>query len=140
MRLKTSFTFLRNFFVKKNTDKIFIDIDKIKFFLDSNKINYDNVISHRKIHNDDLIGIVNGLFATSNGDGGILPIQILDQILKLETSLRNQTITLKRSSIMTYYDELNLFEDNKIRDYYRTDNGSMYLIDRPLVYDIYNYF
>ena len=70
----------------------------------------------------------------------ILPVQIIDQILKLETALRNQTITLKRSSIMTYYDELNLFEDNKIKNYYRTDNGSLYLIDRPLVYDIYNYF
>jgi hypothetical protein len=70
----------------------------------------------------------------------ILPIQIIDQILRLETSLRNQTITLKRSSIMTYHDEVNLLEDNKIRNYYRTDNGSLYLIDRPLVYDIYNYF
>ena len=70
----------------------------------------------------------------------ILPIQLLDQILKLETSLRNQTITLKRSSIMTYHDEVNLLEDNKIKNYYRTDNGSLYLIDRPLVYDIYNYF
>ena len=70
----------------------------------------------------------------------ILPIQIIDQILRLETGLRNQTVTLKRSSIMTYYDEVNLLEDNKIRNYYRTDNGSLYLIDRPLVYDIYNYF
>jgi hypothetical protein len=41
---------------------------------------------------------------------------------------------------MTHYDEVNLLEDNKIRNYYRTDNGSLYLIDRPLVYDIYNYF
>lgn len=70
----------------------------------------------------------------------ILPIQILDQIMRLETSLINQNITLKRTSIMTHYDEVNLLEDNKIRNYYRTDNGSLYLIDRPLVYDIYNYF
>lgn len=70
----------------------------------------------------------------------ILPVQILDQTLRLETALRNQTITLKNSTIMTYYDEVNLLEDNKIRNYYRTDNGSLYLIDRPLVYDIYNYF
>jgi uncharacterized surface protein with fasciclin (FAS1) repeats len=70
----------------------------------------------------------------------ILPIQLLDQILRLETGLRNQTVTIKNTSIMTYYDEINLLEDNKIRNYYRTDNGSLYLIDRPLVYDIYNYF
>ena len=38
----------------------------------------------------------------------ILPIQLLDQILRVQTSLRNQTITLKKTSIMTHYDEVNL--------------------------------
>jgi len=70
----------------------------------------------------------------------ILPIQLLDQILRVQTSLRNQTITLKKTSIMTHYDEVNLLEDNKILKYYKTDNGSLYLIDRPLIFDIYNYF
>ena len=69
----------------------------------------------------------------------LLPIQLLNQIIRLETSLKNQNITLKNSSIMTYNDEINLFEDNKIQNYYRTDNGSLYLINRPLVFDIYNY-
>lgn len=68
----------------------------------------------------------------------LLPIQLLNQIIRLETSLKNQNITLKNSSIMTYNDEINLFEDNKIQNYYRTDNGSLYLINRPLVFDIYN--
>ena len=68
----------------------------------------------------------------------ILPIQLLDQILRVQTSLRNQTITLKKTSIMTHYDEVNLLEDNKILKYYKTDNGSLYLIDRPLIFDIYN--
>jgi len=70
----------------------------------------------------------------------ILPIQLLDQILRVQTGLRNQTITLKKTSIMTHYDEVNLLEDNKILKYYKTDNGSLYLIDRPLIFDIYNYF
>lgn len=69
----------------------------------------------------------------------ILPIQLLDQIVRLETRLRNQTVTIKNTSIMTYHDEVNLLEDNKILKYIRTDNGSLYLIDRPLVFDIYNY-
>jgi uncharacterized surface protein with fasciclin (FAS1) repeats len=69
----------------------------------------------------------------------ILPIQLLDQIVRLETSLRNQTVTIKNTSIMTYHDEVNLLEDNKILKYIKTDNGSLYLIKRPLVFDIYNY-
>ena len=69
----------------------------------------------------------------------ILPIQLLDQIVRLETGLRNQTVTIKNTSIMTYHDEVNLLEDNKILKYIRTDNGSLYLIKRPLVFDIYNY-
>lgn len=70
----------------------------------------------------------------------ILPIQMLDNILRVQTALRNQTITLKKTSIMTHHDEINLLEDNKILKYYKTDNGSLYLINRPLVFDIYNYF
>jgi|688.fasta_scaffold200986_3 uncharacterized surface protein with fasciclin (FAS1) repeats len=73
-------------------------------------------------------------------NNAILPIQLLDQIIRYETRLRNQTFTIKNTSIMTHVDELNLFEDNKILKYYKTDNGSLYLINRPLVHDIYNYF
>jgi len=69
----------------------------------------------------------------------ILPIQLLDQIISLETRLRNQTITFKNTSIMTHNDEINLYDDNKILKYIKTDNGSLYLINRPLVFDIYNY-
>ena len=72
-------------------------------------------------------------------DYTILPIQLLDQIVRLETSLRNQTVTIKNTSIMSFHDEVNLLEDNKILKYIRTDNGSLYLINRPLVFDIYNY-
>jgi len=72
-------------------------------------------------------------------DRTILPIQIIDQIFRIKTLLRNQYVTIKNSSIMTYYDELNLLEDNKITKYIKTDNGSIYFINRPLVFDIYNY-
>ena len=69
----------------------------------------------------------------------IIPIQLLDQIFRVETSLRNQTVTIKNTSIMTFHDEVNLLEDNKILKYIKTDNGALYLIKRPLVFDIYNY-
>jgi uncharacterized surface protein with fasciclin (FAS1) repeats len=72
-------------------------------------------------------------------DRTILPIQIINQIFRIKTLLRNQYVTLKNSSIMTYYDEINLLEDNKITKYIKTDNGAIYFINRPLVFDIYNY-
>ena len=72
-------------------------------------------------------------------DRTILPIQIIDQIFRIKTLLRNQYVTMKNSSIMTYYDEVNLLEDNKITKYIKTDNGAIYFINRPLVFDIYNY-
>lgn len=72
-------------------------------------------------------------------DRTILPIQIIDQIFRIKTLLRNQYVTIKNSSIMTYYDEVNLLEDNKITKYIKTDNGAIYFINRPLVFDIYNY-
>lgn len=72
-------------------------------------------------------------------DYTILPIQLWNQIYRLKTRLGNQTITLKNTSVMTFNDELNLWEDNKILEYIPTDNGSLYLIERPLVPDVYNY-
>lgn len=72
-------------------------------------------------------------------DRTILPIQIINQIFRIKTLLRNQYVTIKNSSIMTYYDEVNLSEDNKITKYIKTDNGAIYFINRPLVFDIYNY-
>lgn len=72
-------------------------------------------------------------------DRTILPIQIIDQIFRIKTLLNNQYITVKNSSVLTHYDELNLLEDNKITNYIKTDNGAIYFINRPLVFDIYNY-
>ena len=72
-------------------------------------------------------------------DRTILPIQIIDQIFRIKTLLSNQYITVKNSSVLTHYDELNLLEDNKITNYIKTDNGAIYFINRPLVFDIYNY-
>ena len=34
--------------------------------------------NEEKIHNEDAVGIVNGLYATSSGNGGIVPIQIIN--------------------------------------------------------------
>jgi uncharacterized surface protein with fasciclin (FAS1) repeats len=69
----------------------------------------------------------------------ILPIQVWNQIQRLKTRLENQTITMKNTSVMTFNDEIKLWEDNKIIEYVPTDNGSLYFIDRPLIPNVYSY-
>lgn len=70
-------------------------------------------------------------------DYTILPVQLWNQIQRVKTRL-GQTITLKNTSVMTFDDEINLWEDNKILEYIPTDNGSLYLITRPIIPSIYN--
>jgi hypothetical protein len=105
---------------------LFVPVNQVEF-LDKIVENYGEIV------------IPQSLLKYHMVDYTILPIQLLDQIVRLETSLRNQTVTIKNTSIMSFHDEINLLEDNKILKYIRTDNGSLYLIDRPLVFDIYNY-
>lgn len=104
---------------------LFVPINNVEV-LDNIVQKYDELISPEKLLKYHMVNYT------------ILPVQILDQTVRLETSLRNQNITIKNTSIMTHYDEINLLDDNKIFNYYRTDNGSLYLINRPLVFDVYN--
>ena len=57
-------------FKGKKKKKINITINDVK------KIINDNLADDSKIHSKSEIGIINGLYATTNGDGGIIPIQI----------------------------------------------------------------
>jgi len=76
LKLNIDRIYQRYIFEKRKIDsddennQIIIDRVNIKRYL--NKPN----ISIRKIHSDNSIGIVNGLYATSAGGGGILPIHI----------------------------------------------------------------
>lgn len=78
--------------IKRIIEKLFlqINIDKINntglfknkkkknsiTIEDVKKIISDNLAEDSKIHPNNEIGIINGLYATNNGDGGIIPIQI----------------------------------------------------------------
>lgn len=79
--------------IKRHIEKIFLtlNLDKIYkkgFFKNKSpkNINIDIVnnilekptIEPTKIHNKPMTGIINGLYATTNGDGGIIPIQIFN--------------------------------------------------------------
>jgi ATP-dependent Lon protease len=79
---------LEKIFLKLNIDRIYGQgiFEKKTSFSQNNPIKLDNdLISSylgknqmhiQAIHREPLIGVVNGLYATSNGQGGILPIQI----------------------------------------------------------------
>ncbi len=81
---------LEKIFLKLNIDRIYSTglFEKINQVSKENPIkltkevveNYlgKNSCHYEKIHYDPLIGVINGLYATERGQGGILPIQVYD--------------------------------------------------------------
>jgi endopeptidase La len=98
--------------IKKKIEKIFMTIN-LEYLtgeidIDTFILNFDQVkrillkskkdIS--KIHNKSEIGIINGLYATTNGDGGIIPIQIFNNFTSTNFEIKitgNQGDTMKES-------------------------------------------
>jgi endopeptidase La len=54
-----------------NSEEIIIDDELFKKYID------DKISKSEKIHDTPLIGMINGLYATTSGKGGIVPIQIM---------------------------------------------------------------
>jgi endopeptidase La len=104
-------------FMKLNLEKYF-NPEKEKFIID--KVLIDKLLNKpnfniKKIHNEDDIGIINGLYATSNGMGGIIPILIYDNhtnngkfILKLTGS---QGKVMKESVSFAFTIAMNLVKE-----------------------------
>lgn len=81
---------LEKIFLKLNIDRIYGTnlFEKITQVSKENPIkltksvveNYlgKNSCHYEKIHHEPLVGVINGLYATSSGNGGILPIQVYD--------------------------------------------------------------
>jgi endopeptidase La len=98
--------------IKKKIEKIFMTINLEHL---TNEININNFILNldqikrillkpkkdiNKIHDKPEIGIINGLYATANGDGGIIPIQVFDNLLSNNFEIKitgNQGNTMKES-------------------------------------------
>ena len=75
MNLNVDSIYKRNLF-KKNIKKITLTKEMIVNILK------EPDISRRYIHSENMVGIINGMYATSNGDGGIIPIQIYPNIVQ----------------------------------------------------------
>ena len=98
--------------IKRKIEKIFLTINldilcqKIKE--DEYILTYDEIkrilqkptIEINKIHQYPLVGIINGLYATTNGDGGIIPIQIFNDYTSPEFEIKltgSQGVVMKES-------------------------------------------
>ena len=60
----------------------------------------------------------------------LLPIQIFDRKIRLQTKLRNQYILVSNTSIISETSDRN---PNRILSSIKTDNGYIYIIEQPLI-------
>ena len=82
--------------IKRHIEKIFLTLNLDRIYKRNNFINNNEFIITKEIiveildksyneiltiHNEPVVGIINGLYATANGDGGIIPIQIFNNII-----------------------------------------------------------
>jgi endopeptidase La len=109
---------------KNSKKKIYIDRKTITDIL--NKPNSDN----RKIHPNSEIGIINGLYATSLGSGGIVPIQIFKNYTSDETRFSfkltgSQGDVMKESVACAFTAALEHI--NKFKEKYSIDNLDLYM-------------
>ena len=98
--------------IKRKIEKIFLtlnleillnQIDCDKYILNINEL--DRIllkpqIDITKIHDKPTVGIINGLYATTNGDGGIIPIQIFNNFTSTDFEIKltgSQGIVMKES-------------------------------------------
>ena len=65
--------------------------------INSIRLRLDNI--KRLIHDTPMIGIINGMYATSNGNGGITPIQIYPNLQQNENKYEIK-ITGKQGEVM----------------------------------------
>jgi ATP-dependent Lon protease len=81
--------------IKRHIEKLFLTLNLDKIYKRNNFANNNDFVITKDIiikildksqnnvltiHNEPIIGIISGLYATTNGDGGIIPIQIFNNI------------------------------------------------------------
>jgi endopeptidase La len=125
---------IENILLKLNIDKIYqrgvfendkdydtqnplmITKESIQEYLGDTKVNY------KTIHSKDIIGVVNGLYATSLGSGGIVPIQLtgfhVGKAQKFVLKLTgNQKKIMKESVVYSFTTAINLLT-NEAKEYF----------------------
>jgi ATP-dependent Lon protease len=81
-----------------------------------------NTIHIQYIHNDNLVGVINGLYATDSGQGGILPIQVFDNYTngdeKFTLKLTGSQRRVMRESVISAFTTATHCIREDIRDEY----------------------
>lgn len=105
---------LNNIFTLGTNDKITISQDLVHKYLDK------PIMLVEEIHKNDMIGVINGLYATSIGMGGIVPIQIYKNFigeshdganLKLKLT-GNQKQVMRESVVCALTTAINILADD----------------------------
>ncbi len=132
--------------LKKKVERIFLklNIDRIyKKYKKNRKINLTkkNIIEYLgkktaniiHIHDSDMVGVINGLYTTTSGRGGILPIQIYHNYSNKKFSLKitgNQLKTMQESIYAAHTVAMDYVIEN-IRNIYTKQNPSGFHIHTP---------
>ena len=82
---------IEKIFLTLNLEKLLNKFDEEKYVITIDEVTrillkpQSNII---KIHNSPCVGVINGLYATTNGDGGIIPIQIFDNFTSTKFEIK----------------------------------------------------
>jgi endopeptidase La len=125
--------------IKRKIEKIFMTLN---LEILTNKINLKNYIltkdeiirillkpqnQSNKINNNPHVGIINGLYATTNGEGGIIPIQIFNNFTSQNFEIKltgKQGDVMKESVQCSLTCAINYIKNNQ--DKYKIDNFDNY--------------
>lgn len=132
--------------LKRKIEKIFLKLNILRIYgrLKTHmKITKDDVnvflgeelINIEKIYNDDLVGVINGLYATPLGRGGIIPIQIYSSHLgnksKFTLQLTGRQRKVMRESVLSGFTAAIHMIKPDIRDNYIKNNPKGFHIHTP---------
>ncbi len=133
---------LEKIMMRLNVDKIY---DRGAFLMNDNNIKIteelinaflkEPVMQVRQIHSTDTVGIVNGLYATTYGKGGLTPIQVYNNftgtgkkfIIKMTGSPGR---TMRESSLYAFTTAMSLI-DTKVREKFVMNNSQGIHIHTP---------
>lgn len=111
---------------KNVNKKIKITRNKIIEYLDKPET------SIQMIHEFDQVGVINGLYATDNGSGGIIPIQIYNNYTgvsnKFTLKLTGRQGKVMRESVMTAFTSaINFIEDKRRKEFIRDHQYGLHI-------------
>jgi endopeptidase La len=132
LKLNINRIYKRHPFDDANIKVITIDTDMINTYIQKPSI----VL--RKIHNQNMIGIINGLYTTTNGNGGIVPIQVFNNYMnnkKFTLKLTGCQGKIMKESVMSAFttvmqllhsqQRINFFSEHKFGLHIHTPDGSI---------------